>query len=56
MSGRRLGRLFGSLLVLAAAAAIGLNVSLYDGVVGNFHTADIIWTVVPADSTADSGL
>ncbi|MEU6074443.1 hypothetical protein [Micromonospora sp. NPDC047074] len=39
MSGRKLGRLYGSLLVLAVAAIIGLV-----DVGGDLRTADLIWT------------
>lgn len=55
MSGRRLGRLFGSLLVLAALALTGLNVGLYDGITGDFQTADIIWTAGTGSSAVDTG-
>ncbi|MEH0927877.1 hypothetical protein [Micromonospora sp. CPCC 205558] len=43
MSGRRLGRLFGSLLILAAVfGGIG-GVDLGSGLEGGAQTADIIW-------------
>ncbi|MDO3702626.1 hypothetical protein Q3W71_13190 [Micromonospora sp. C28SCA-DRY-2] len=49
MSGRWLGRLAGSLLVLAAAAVIVYTTGLY-AVAGNYQAADIIWTISPGDS------
>ena len=52
MSGRRLGRLFGPLLVLTALAAIGFVVG---GPVTDFQTADIIWTARPGSAVVDSG-
>ncbi|MGV9215862.1 hypothetical protein ACTFTM_28755 [Micromonospora sp. RB23] len=45
MSGRTLGRLLGSFLVLTAIAA-GVFVS--DGVDGHMYTADFIWNMPPA--------
>ncbi|MFD2765604.1 hypothetical protein [Micromonospora eburnea] len=49
MSGRRLGRLLGSVLAIAAAAAIGFNTGHHNGVAGRYSNADFIWTVAPAD-------
>ncbi|MGK5742898.1 hypothetical protein [Micromonospora sp. URMC 103] len=54
MSGRKLGRLSGSLLLLAAAATIGLHAGSHDsGIEGEFHNADIIWTFGADRSTVD---
>ncbi|MEU8259881.1 hypothetical protein AB0C02_04575 [Micromonospora sp. NPDC048999] len=50
MSGRRLGRLVGSVLAIAAVAAIGFNFGRHNDVAGHYLTADIIWTAAPADS------
>ncbi|WP_433535777.1 hypothetical protein ACQPZK_28080 [Micromonospora sp. CA-249363] len=45
MSGRTLGRLLGSFLVLTAIAA---GVFVGDGMDGYMHTADIIWNMPAA--------
>ncbi|SCE92105.1 hypothetical protein GA0070607_3236 [Micromonospora coriariae] len=41
MSGRRLGRLFGSLFILAAVASV--VVANHGGVPAELHMADVIW-------------
>ncbi|MET7467575.1 hypothetical protein ACFYON_06455 [Micromonospora sp. NPDC005686] len=43
MSGRRLGRLLGSLLVLAALMGGGVGGVDFDGINGGLQTLDIIW-------------
>ncbi|MEV0426172.1 hypothetical protein [Micromonospora sp. NPDC050495] len=55
MSGRRLGRLLGSLLAIAAAAAIAFNAGAVIGAVHDYQAQDIIWTLGP-NSSADDGL
>ncbi|MEU5723276.1 hypothetical protein [Micromonospora sp. NPDC047738] len=49
MSGQRLGRLLGSVLAIAAAAAIGFSFGHYSDTAGDRANADIIWTVAPTD-------
>ncbi|MEH1100605.1 hypothetical protein [Micromonospora sp. CPCC 205561] len=64
MSGRKLGRLRGSLLVLAAAALVGLFDA--SGALGTedliwtsgdliWTAGDLIWTVRPEDALAGGG-
>lgn len=56
MSGRRLGRLGGSLLlVLAAAAIVAFPAGLFDSNTGGAQAIDLIWTVVPEGATVGSG-
>jgi hypothetical protein len=56
MSGRRLGRLCGSLLlVLAAAAIVGFNAGVYDGMAEGYKATDIIWTIGTESAVIDSG-
>ncbi|MEU4774042.1 hypothetical protein [Micromonospora sp. NPDC023633] len=43
MSGRRLGRLLGSLFALAALASVVLGGDLWE--TGDLQTADVIWNM-----------
>ncbi|MCG5456123.1 hypothetical protein PSH03_001011 [Micromonospora sp. PSH03] len=56
MSGRRLGRLGGSLLlVLAAAAIVAFPAGLFDSSASGAQAIDLIWTVVPENTVFGSG-
>lgn len=55
MSGRRLGRLLGSLLAIAAAAAMTFSAGALIKSVHDYQAQDIIWTLGP-NSSADDGL
>ncbi|MGI5523986.1 hypothetical protein ACQEUX_24055 [Micromonospora sp. CA-259024] len=51
-----MGRLSGSLLLLLAAAAIvGFNAGLYDGIADAYQATDIIWTIGTESAVVDSG-
>ncbi|MEW2141581.1 hypothetical protein AB0869_02055 [Micromonospora vinacea] len=55
MSGRRSGRLLGSLLlVLAAVAIVGWHAGVHDDVTEGYKATDIIWTIGTESAVIDS--